>query len=404
MGRHAPAVPKYAYLPCSSRSRRSARTPSFADRRRALPPLAHPLDSGFRRVAQSIERLGVNVAFVAREGVLARRRPLGCSTVTRALPRDDVLRTPRVRSLLTVARDTRGFMPDDEGEALVARGPACGRAWQARGKPAVLVEVGVWCGKSTIYLGVWPRPPVPCCSPSTTTVAPRRTNRDGSTTSPTWSTPMSAGSTRWPHWRREHRDGRSGVLRRRCRRRLADDGFAAGTGLSAFCFIDGGHGHPSPLWADFRGWSPLVADGGWLAIHDVFPRSGGRRAAAFRARPCGARLWDSSPTTAPAEACASCDGLLRRAERNPSGAQAASEVTWAGGVLGVWEPVSRITSASPAATASTASMSVPMASTARLPGLRATKNAAAAHQTSERCGARWAARSSRKKRTLLARR
>ena len=38
----------------------------------------------------------------------------------------------------------------------------------------------------------------------------------------------------------------------------------------AFCFIDGGHGE-EPAWADFSGWAPHVALGGWLAIHDVFP-------------------------------------------------------------------------------------------------------------------------------------
>ena len=45
----------------------------------------------------------------------------------------------------------------------------------------------------------------------------------------------------------------------------------------AFCFIDGGHGE-EPAWADYRGWAPHVAVGGWLAIHDVFPdpADGGR--------------------------------------------------------------------------------------------------------------------------------
>jgi predicted O-methyltransferase YrrM len=42
-------------------------------------------------------------------------------------------------------------------------------------------------------------------------------------------------------------------------------------------FIDGGHG-AAPAWADYRGWSPHVAPGGLLAIHDVFPdpTDGGR--------------------------------------------------------------------------------------------------------------------------------
>ena len=45
----------------------------------------------------------------------------------------------------------------------------------------------------------------------------------------------------------------------------------------AFLFIDGGHG-VEPARADFHGWTPHVAPGGTLAIHDVFPdpADGGR--------------------------------------------------------------------------------------------------------------------------------
>ncbi|HEX9530178.1 MAG TPA: class I SAM-dependent methyltransferase, partial [Acidimicrobiales bacterium] len=45
----------------------------------------------------------------------------------------------------------------------------------------------------------------------------------------------------------------------------------------ALLFVDGGHG-PEPAWADYRGWAPHVAEGGLLAIHDVFPdpAAGGR--------------------------------------------------------------------------------------------------------------------------------
>ncbi|MBO0693193.1 MAG: class I SAM-dependent methyltransferase [Acidimicrobiaceae bacterium] len=45
----------------------------------------------------------------------------------------------------------------------------------------------------------------------------------------------------------------------------------------ALVFIDGGHG-AEVEWGDFRAWAPLVARGGWLAIHDVFPdpADGGR--------------------------------------------------------------------------------------------------------------------------------
>ena len=45
----------------------------------------------------------------------------------------------------------------------------------------------------------------------------------------------------------------------------------------AFLFIDGGHGD-EPARLDYEGWTPRVALGGTLAIHDVFPdpADGGR--------------------------------------------------------------------------------------------------------------------------------
>jgi predicted O-methyltransferase YrrM len=45
----------------------------------------------------------------------------------------------------------------------------------------------------------------------------------------------------------------------------------------SFVFIDGGHSMAAAL-ADYRCWAPQVVRGGWLAIHDVFPNpaDGGR--------------------------------------------------------------------------------------------------------------------------------
>ena len=49
------------------------------------------------------------------------------------------------------------------------------------------------------------------------------------------------------------------------------------SGKAAFVFIDGGHGIESAR-ADYEGWTPHVAIGGTLGIHDVFPdpADGGR--------------------------------------------------------------------------------------------------------------------------------
>ncbi|MGE3834690.1 MAG: class I SAM-dependent methyltransferase, partial [Acidimicrobiia bacterium] len=53
---------------------------------------------------------------------------------------------------------------------------------------------------------------------------------------------------------------------------------AAHVGMpAALVFVDGGHGE-APAHADYAAWSPHVAPGGLLAIHDVFPdpADGGR--------------------------------------------------------------------------------------------------------------------------------
>jgi MMP 1-O-methyltransferase len=46
-------------------------------------------------------------------------------------------------------------------------------------------------------------------------------------------------------------------------------------------FIDGGH-TDEHAGADYEGWAPLVADGGLLAVHDVFPDPADGGQAPFR--------------------------------------------------------------------------------------------------------------------------
>src|SRR5580658_5806563 len=73
--------------------------------------------------------------------------------MTEVSPGTDALDSARVQSLFAAARQTSGFMPDDEGEALWAAALRAGQADLPAAAPATFVEIGAWCGKSTVYLG-----------------------------------------------------------------------------------------------------------------------------------------------------------------------------------------------------------------------------------------------------------
>ena len=163
-------------------------------------------------------------------------------------------------------------MPDDEGEALFRAAVRAGTAFEA----ATFVEIGAWCGKSTVYLGA--------AAEETGAVLFSLDHHHGSEENQAgWEhhdaslvDPTTGRIDTLPFWRRTIADaglepsvvglvGDSGTVSARWHTAVA------------FCFIDGGHGS-DPAWVDYRGWAPLVADGGWLAIHDVFadPADGGR--------------------------------------------------------------------------------------------------------------------------------
>jgi len=185
-------------------------------------------------------------------------------------------RSERTQALLRLARQTRGFMPDAEGEALFEAALRAGRAPLPGATPPTFVEIGAWCGKSTVYLGA--------AAEATGAVMLSVDHHRGSEENqPGWDyhepdlVDQEIGRIdTLPHWRRAVTAaaleesvmgvvGDSPTLAARWARPLA------------FCFIDGGHGD-EPAWADFHGWAPHVAVGGWLAIHDVFPNpaDGGR--------------------------------------------------------------------------------------------------------------------------------
>jgi predicted O-methyltransferase YrrM len=196
--------------------------------------------------------------------------------MTETIPSDPVLDTARVRELIDVARDTRGFMPDDEGLALLQAALRAGRQTPADAGPPTFVEIGAWCGKSTVYLGA--------AAEATGAIVYSIDHHRGSEENQAgWEyheedlvDPSIDRIDTLLHWRRAMTEtslessvvgvvGDSPTVAARWQQPLA------------FCFIDGGHGE-EPAWADFRGWAPRVAVGGWLAIHDVFPNpdDGGR--------------------------------------------------------------------------------------------------------------------------------
>jgi len=181
-------------------------------------------------------------------------------------------RTRRRLHLLAQAREATGFMPDDEGESLYLAALRAG----AYVEKAAFVEVGAWCGKSTVYLGA--------AAEETGAVVFSLDHHQGSEENQagwehhdqTLVDPSTGRIDTLPHWRRTiaAADLEASVVG------IVGDSPTVSALWStplAFCFIDGGHGE-EPAWSDYRGWAPKVMTNGWLAIHDVFPdpADGGR--------------------------------------------------------------------------------------------------------------------------------
>lgn len=174
--------------------------------------------------------------------------------------------------LRRLALGARGFMPEDEGDALHAAALEAGDAVA----DLPFVEIGSYCGRSTVWLGAAAR--------SRSRLLFAVDHHGGSEENqPGWEwhdsslvDPATGRLDTLPSFRRTITAaglgdavvavvGDSTAIARQWRTPLA------------FLFIDGGHG-VDPATADYEGWTPHVAPGGLLAIHDVFPdpAEGGR--------------------------------------------------------------------------------------------------------------------------------
>lgn len=175
----------------------------------------------------------------------------------------------RSARLFELADEVTGFMPPDEGRALFDAA-----ARYLRG--GVAVEIGTYCGKSTVLLGA--------AAADAGSVLFTVDHHHGSEEhQPGWEfhdaalvDPVSGRFDTLPAFRRTLDAaglddavvavvGRSAVVARAWRTPLE------------LLFIDGGHSEDAAN-QDFAGWAHWVSLGGALVIHDVFPdpRDGGR--------------------------------------------------------------------------------------------------------------------------------
>jgi predicted O-methyltransferase YrrM len=171
--------------------------------------------------------------------------------------------------LLRAAQAAPGFMPVAEGLALYAAA--------TRYSPAgPVLEIGSYCGKSAIYLAAAAR----AAGQLVVTVDHHRGSEEH--------------QPGWEYHDPALVDPRTGLLDTlpTLRATLAAAGLEENVvvivGRSAdvarlwstplgLVFIDGGHTEAAAV-TDYEAWSPLIAPGGALAIHDVFPdpADGGR--------------------------------------------------------------------------------------------------------------------------------
>lgn len=165
--------------------------------------------------------------------------------------------------VLAAFEAAKGFMPVDEGLALYAAAVEAG----ALGLP--LLEVGTYCGRSTVLLADAAR----ACGVTAVTVDHHRGSEE-----------QQPG---WDYHDPEVVDPELGLMdtlptfRRTLHHAGLEEHVIAVVGRSpqvaavwggpvGLVFIDGGHTDEHAN-ADYKGWAPHLAEGGLLLIHDVFP-------------------------------------------------------------------------------------------------------------------------------------
>lgn len=164
-----------------------------------------------------------------------------------------------------LALATKGFMPEDEGDALWAA--AAEAVVAVPGRP--MLELGSYCGRSTVWLGD--------VAERAGTLLFALDHHRGS----------EENQQGWEHHDTDVVDQRISKMdtlpffRATIHDAGLEDSVVALVGRAprigatwttplSFLFIDGGHGE-EPARLDYERWTPHVSVGGTLAVHDVFP-------------------------------------------------------------------------------------------------------------------------------------
>jgi predicted O-methyltransferase YrrM len=178
----------------------------------------------------------------------------------------------RTDDLLAFAETVKGFMPRTEGLALYESARALGE----RSHRGTWLEVGAWCGKSTVYLGAAAEASG-CVLYSLDHHHGSEENQEGwAHFDPTLVDPADGRLNTLPTWQRTIANAglESTVIGLVGPSTVIAPHFSQPLEL---LFIDGGHAR-DVAWADYEAWSPKVTVGGLLLIHDVFadPNDGGQ--------------------------------------------------------------------------------------------------------------------------------
>ena len=171
-----------------------------------------------------------------------------------------------------VALAANGFMPPDEGDALHRAAREAGL--RLPGSP--FLEVGSYCGRSTVWLG-------DAAERSSTVLYAVDHHRGSEENQPGWEwhdeslvDPVVGRMDTLPFFRHTMF---AADLERTVLAVVGESPIVARhwTTPLAFLFIDGGHG-VDPARTDYELWTPHVMVDGTLCIHDVFPdpADGGR--------------------------------------------------------------------------------------------------------------------------------